>query len=118
MRTAFPVLVLSLAGVIAAAFFVAAIAQAGQSPNSPFTLLSTSSAPLGLMLAKGGGHHGGGHMHSMHHGHHGHHGHHFHHRFRRGFYGDWYGSAGYGGGDCWEWNGYKYVWVCPNYDTY
>ena len=111
MKTGFAFFVIGLTAVIAVAFFLAASARAEQSATSPFTVLSTSVAPLGLMLVKGGVH--GSHMHYAHsaHFHHGHHGYYRHGRF----YGD--GGGDYGGDSvCWSWNGYKYVWVCPTDD--
>jgi hypothetical protein len=62
------------------------------------------------MLAKGShgshAHFSGGHFR---------HGFRGHHRHSRG-YGDWSGSAESGG--CWEWNGYKYVFVCRDDNGY
>lgn len=122
MKTRFPLFILGLSALIAITFSLAVIAQAEESSTTPFIQLPASSGPPGVMLAKGGGgHHGGGHRGGgayMHRGggHHMHHGYHGYRHYRGGFYGygGWYGGPVYGSTvNCWQWNGYEFVWVCP-----
>lgn len=73
-----------------------------------------------MLIAKGGGHHGGHHgHHGHHHGHHGHHhGHHGHHHGWHGHHHGWHGHHGgyngYWGGNA-DWNGNPGYYYDPNY---